>query len=93
MSSEKFTKGPWRYCGKDREQCKCVQVWSVPADFNVVICLMETEEGEITEEEYKANSRLVAAAPEMYELLKTISEVAPDHLKEQINSLLTTINQ
>lgn len=71
MQETKFTPGPWRYCGQDRDQCKCGRVWSIPSDFEVATCELKNEENgsEITMEQMMANARLIAAAPEMFEKL------------------------
>lgn len=92
MSNTKFTPGPWRYCGQDRGQCKCCQVWSTVADFEVAEAHQTTEDGEIDIEQAKANARLIAAAPEMYDLLKYFlkNEYCGDHAQE-VESLLNRI--
>lgn len=65
----KHTPGPWRYCGQEREQCPCGQVWSVASDFQVatVHLLNEENDTEIDRDQQKANTRLIAAAPDLLE--------------------------
>jgi hypothetical protein len=88
---EEFTPGPWRYCGQDRNQCKCGQVWSVPSDF--MICnseLVNEENGaEIPMEQMMANARLIANAPDMYAELKRLYE---KHGYSSIKIILDKVN-
>ncbi len=65
------TPGPWRFCGCG----KCGILWGeVGADPKWLGCLEEGDSDGIPHvthrsDEWEANARLVAAAPEMYELL------------------------
>ena len=73
----KYTPGPWRECGRGRGGCQCHQVWSMEAEVVVAVALGEGDHhmyGETLRDEaqVKANARLIAAAPEMYEALKAI---------------------
>lgn len=88
-----FSPGPWRYCGQDRNQCKCCQVWSVKQDFQVATAHQEHEEiGYIPLEQAKTNARLIAAAPEMYDILKyfLMNGYCGDH-REEVETLLSKI--
>jgi hypothetical protein len=73
LSAAKHTPGPWS-----------LGIRLITADtsdtFNVAVALISTarEAPELSEDERKANARLIAAAPEMYELLKRFAELTCD---------------
>jgi len=82
MSEQKFTPGPWKV---DEAEGLPIAVIENNEDGNG-IC----EVGISTDPETVANARLIAAAPEMYELLKYMLEM--DFIpKETIRILLTKI--
>lgn len=69
----KHSPGPWRACGQDGSRvCVCGLVWSVPTDTPVADLRFKNEEEDVTYDVdmVTANARLIAAAPEMLELLK-----------------------
>lgn len=75
----KHSPGPWHACGQSDGACVCGLIWSVPSDMPVVEVLAKNqEEGiEYPRDEFVANSRLVAAAPELLSALKeTVSLLA-----------------
>ena len=72
----KHTPGPWRKCNANNGNCPCGLIWSVKGDFvlaTVTSSCKEHESSNLGEglqrgnEEYQANSRLIAAAPDMIE--------------------------
>jgi hypothetical protein len=71
--SAKHSPGPWEICGGRRDHagiCQCGLIWSGPADLPVATAFRKDDDvGEITVEAFAANARLIAAAPEMLELL------------------------
>ena len=58
---EKFTPGPWCAIGTD-----------ISPSFNTFFTVATVSSWDYGEEEYGANAALIAAAPEMYELLDCI---------------------
>ena len=78
MSESKFTKGSW--VGFNNGEWSDCGAWSVDNDEassysnvavnvgNVTICLVVSDS--LDDEEMEANAHLIAAAPEMYELLE-----------------------
>lgn len=77
MSEAKFTKGPWRIlpeeCGKDYIRIRGTVIGERYKVANVVT---PTYEGvhEMELDETRANANLIAAAPEMYEMLQAVNE-------------------
>ncbi|AUR93301.1 coil containing protein [Vibrio phage 1.186.O._10N.286.49.E3] len=63
MSEAKFTKGPWRILDKYQVG---VNVNFGDGFFTIASCQVFNEA--------KANANLIAAAPEMYEMLETLTE-------------------
>lgn len=80
MSEAKFTKGPW--AGFNNGKWPDCGAWSVNNDYastysdvavnvgNVTICLVVSDSW--NDVEMEANAYLIAAAPEMYEMLKML---------------------
>lgn len=64
MSEAKFTKGPWTADGYK----VFAPVFDMPAEFEVANAMYNHQEG-------LANVNLIAAAPEMYQMLEDISEM------------------
>lgn len=102
---EKFTKGPWSVHPASTMSAQWEEIYS--ADMQTQICQMEmplmvtigsdTDGGNILaptpyEEEAKANARLIAAAPEMYRLLKKVVDIT-DTVDNEIEAILSKINQ
>lgn len=62
-----FTKGPWVSCADD-------YVWAfVEPQVPVKICKIENENGFLSKRQV-ADSKLIAAAPEMYEILEALKD-------------------
>jgi hypothetical protein len=64
--STTHTQGEWAF--DDNE------IYSESTDHGAAICTMNTTSAHFTEEEVKANARLLAAAPELLETLKQLIE-------------------
>lgn len=71
----KHTQGPWEACCDG--DCSCGQVWSKTADHPVATVISgewgdspKLAYGSVNPEAAKANARLIAAAPGLYEALK-----------------------
>ncbi len=81
----KHTPGPWEdhFCGPFRQT-----VVDCPNELGLIAVPSERA----TIEEQDANARLIAAAPEMLEMLRRVSEflgmTCPESLKEEINDLI-----
>lgn len=92
MSKEKqFTPGPWSSSPQNGipGHCFVAQVWR-PDDKS--LARIEPTE---PPEEASANARLIAAAPEMYELLERIADQCDDYLaplSDEAKSILNKIN-
>ena len=74
-----YTPGPWKACGMNRGGCVCGQVYSDPADVMVAVAISSKDEsytlGEGVihgSEQFHANARLIAAAPQLVEALKHV---------------------
>lgn len=84
---EKFTKGPWFSKEGDRFS-KEVLITSSERDDNsiVPICEMDVYFDGIIGDEQPANASLIAAAPEMYEFIKSIQlgSVADEIKREEL---------
>ena len=72
-----YTPGPWKACGMNRGGCVCGQVYSDPADVMVAVAISSKDEsytlGEGVihgSEQFHANARLIAAAPQLCEALQ-----------------------
>ena len=70
----KHTPGPWRKCNANNGNCACGLIWSVKGDFVLATATSSCKEHESSNlggglnrgnEEYQANSRLIAAAPDL----------------------------
>lgn len=72
----KWTKGPWIQCKADGDGCCCHLVWSKPRDCIVSVALSARDEhytlGEGVQDEttLRANARLIASAPSLFEALQ-----------------------
>lgn len=80
MSTTKWTPGPWhhgffRNPGADPRFAGC----DIAADGGTNIGLAYFQRDEHTPEECKANARLIAAAPELYEALAAVVKAADDY--------------
>ena len=92
MSEAKFTKGKW-FIEKDanwNNDCWAISVKrdhndSVHHCFAEVVYKMENEE---SNPELEANAHLIAAAPEMYEILSEINYQLGSVYGDRINELL-----
>lgn len=91
VNKPQFTPGPWVKMNagdvfEDKAGCRLI-----------ASCFEECNTGEMEYAEAKANALLIAAAPDMYELLETIREVAmnPDYreqmTQEQQHDLMDAI--
>lgn len=68
------TPGPWAACGACGGTCQCGHIWSIGADVPVGSAITETELNEIgwhrvTDESRVADMHLIAASPDLAELL------------------------
>ena len=74
-----YTKGPWRACHNG--ECSCHMVWSIPHDCVVAVGIGAKDvdytggDGIVNESIIAANTRLIAAAPDMYEALKAMADI------------------
>ena len=93
----KFTPGPWKFVElvtPDEQYCgKIVQaddVWEICEVFAAATYYEDFD----TDNESLANARLIAAGPEMYELLKEILTEGKVHagMRPEITALLTRIS-
>jgi hypothetical protein len=67
----KHSPGPWQACGNGL--CVCGQVWSPGNDMPVATAFRQDDEvGELPEETWKANVRLIEAAPAMADRIATL---------------------
>lgn len=80
MSKEKFTKGPWRI-----EEFR--DFASIMAGYTE-ICYIDDD---LNCDKVRANARLIAAAPEMYELLALLDNYYA--VRGESNSVTKTISQ
>ena len=98
----KYTKGPWRACHNG--DCPCHMVWSIPHDCVVGVGIGAKDEdytggeGIANESIVAANTRLIAAAPDMYEALKAVDDYLssnyPDNMKLKqiaVNKLVSAL--
>jgi hypothetical protein len=69
--------GPWRNCGANRGGCKCGLIWSKPADHVVAEVVMEDDDHKKSDELFQGDARLIAAAPDMLDLLEMLAEHGP----------------
>lgn len=80
MSKEKFTKGQWK---TDEDSSFSVYELNVYGTNKWCTTLQATGKGKATREELEANTHLIAAAPEMYYVLKELTSLF-EVLKEKI---------
>lgn len=78
------TPGPWHLCGASRNDrpCFCGIVWESEGEKRSVVYLEHdrANEGPHVErgsDEWYANARLIAAAPELYDALRLLVRKAP----------------
>lgn len=85
MSNEKFTKGPW-YAKNDLFVCNTV-------NDDVAIVLCDNIFDDASKAEAMAEASLIAAAPEMYEMLKQLLDaegvIKTNHNRSAIKQLLS----
>lgn len=69
----KHSPGPWRACSAG--DCLCGLIWSIPADSPIARALPGNEEEDVRypPDAVAANARLIAAAPELLEMLKRLA--------------------
>ncbi len=97
MSNEKFTPGPWEALTDFETFDIGTHNYMPETGGHPMICNVNGYKG-FTYEQRKANARLIAAAPEMYEVLKDIlfifrpMTLRADELVEKAKSLLNKIN-
>lgn len=70
MAKEKFTPGPWYLDTEDLEN-QTIAAVKTPKDGGDIICEMPAAY-EFSMKRWPANARLIAAAPEMYEVLEMV---------------------
>jgi len=88
----KFTPGPWRVAGEDKN---FVYALSQSGANSFWAHVQSAGIDRITENEKAANARLIAAAPEMYDALKALVEspnTFSSHDKARAEELLARIN-
>jgi hypothetical protein len=74
----KFSPGPWSLCPAHGGSCQCGLVWSKRLDFSVASVDRENESGEITDEQFQSNKRLISRAPSMYQALRRCRAIIID---------------
>ena len=72
------SKGPWRMCSAYGGACPCGQVWESGGGRVVALVVKEDDDHLKSPEAYAANARLIAAAPEMLEMLKSVCDPYKD---------------
>lgn len=91
----KHTPGPWKVVNHG-SICIGVGCYTKLKNYSRMIVntiLPETDEKyELEKAELEANARLIAAAPEMLELLEEACAESETHLRDRITELLTRIN-
>lgn len=90
MSKEKFTKGEWLH---DYEGAYH-SVWS--GEFNHPVAIIHNQDDVVDFDESDANAHLIAKAPEMYAMLKSVySELAMliDEVNDQRASRVTSTTE
>jgi hypothetical protein len=91
VSAPRWSPGPWRINGPSRLRDDSVQILDGEGDTVTHVCAddtMEIEDGSIAEVlsgKAKANARLIAAAPEMYEALLAFVSAADYREWSRIN--------
>lgn len=71
MTDTRWTPGPWEACRNG--ECPCRMVWSKPYDMVVAVAIAASDEkytcgeGIVDKDMLRANSLLIAAAPELYD--------------------------
>lgn len=75
MSKAKHTPAPWPYEGGDNASIDII----LPNDTTITVDRQSRYTGKyvIERKEMEANARLIAASPEMYELLKSFISAVP----------------
>jgi hypothetical protein len=83
----KHTKGPWEVDHEEKDQ---LIISRADIDWTIATCYCDP-----VSEETRANARLIAASPEMYDLLREIlvSDVLNGDTLGKINELLNRINK
>ena len=75
-----FLKGEWRQCQADGDGCSCHMIWSIDNDCVVAVAIGAKDvnytggDGIVDESVIRANARLIAQAPRLYEVLKDIKQ-------------------
>jgi ABC-type transporter lipoprotein component MlaA len=78
MSAGRWSPGPWRINGPSRLRDDSVQILDGEGDTVTHVCADDTMEigdgsiAEVLSGKAKANARLIAAAPELYEALRDL---------------------
>jgi len=78
MSEPRFTKGPWKFNGSCGDEAILSSGDGTSTGYVVAVC--DFSAGDFSEKTAQANSCLIAAAPEMYVILKKVlyNETMPD---------------
>lgn len=77
MSQTKFTPGPWRQIERDNKESEIP--YAIEKEIgNAVLPIADVCFNPATKKEIKANARLIAVAPEMYNMLERILSAASE---------------
>jgi hypothetical protein len=70
MSADKFTSGPWKVQPRSNNMIDITHSDSGPGRITLALCRVQSRQSWV--EESTANARLIAAAPALYEALKSM---------------------
>ena len=87
MSEPKFTKGPWT-ATYDSQLQALIEIYSI--EDRILVAVLPDRGTVEAMPEIEANANLIAAAPDMYEVLADMDDAFNDHLPESRLGMLLT---